>query len=325
MVNAKAMMKALRLTELAPAPTEELRIEASDMNRPGLQLSGFWEHFAYERPQILGLVETSYLRSLEPAIRQERLERFVSYDLPCIIICRHLAGMDDLIDMARARSIPVYRSDSDTTQLIVELIYYLNGALAPSTRMHGVLVEIYGVGVLITGNSGVGKSEAALELLKRGHRLVADDAVDIRRVSAGRLVGQAPEMVRNFMEIRGIGIINVATLFGIGSVMQSKSIDMVVHLEHWQQDKEYDRLGLTDAEDPGRGRALAADAHPAGTQPGRGARGGGAQPAPQAAGLQRGEGPGAALQRAHGQRLQRERLRRLTDILFLGGIFRWYT
>ena len=246
MVNAKAMMKALRLTELAPAPTEELRIEASDMNRPGLQLSGFWEHFAYERPQILGLVETSYLRSLEPAIRQERLERFVSYDLPCIIICRHLAGMDDLIDMARARSIPVYRSDSDTTQLIVELIYYVNGALAPSTRMHGVLVEIYGVGVLITGNSGVGKSEAALELLKRGHRLVADDAVDIRRVSAGRLVGQAPEMVRNFMEIRGIGIINVATLFGIGSVMQSKSIDMVVHLEHWQQDKEYDRLGLTD-------------------------------------------------------------------------------
>ena len=219
MVNAKAMMKALRLTELAPAPTEELRIEASDMNRPGLQLSGFWEHFAYERPQILGLVETSYLRSLEPAIRQERLERFVSYDLPCIIICRHLAGMDDLIDMARARSIPVYRSDSDTTQLIVELIYYLTGALAPSTRMHGVLVEIYGVGVLITGNSGVGKSEAALELLKRGHRLVADDAVDIRRVSAGRLVGQAPEMVRNFMEIRGIGIINVATLFGIGSVM----------------------------------------------------------------------------------------------------------
>ena len=246
MVNAKAMMKALRLTELAPAPAEELRIEASDMNRPGLQLSGFWEHFAYERPQILGLVETSYLRSLEPAIRRERLERFVSYDLPCIIICRHLAGMDDLIDMARARSIPVYRSDSDTTQLIVELIYYLNGALAPSTRMHGVLVEIYGVGVLITGNSGVGKSEAALELLKRGHRLVADDAVDIRRVSAGRLVGQAPEMVRHFMEIRGIGIINVATLFGIGSVMQSKSIDMVVHLEHWQQDKEYDRLGLTD-------------------------------------------------------------------------------
>ena len=246
MVNAKAMMKALRLTELAPAPTDSLKIEASDMNRPGLQLSGFWEHFAYERPQILGLVETSYLRSLEPAVRRERLERFVSYDLPCIIICRHLAGMDDLIEMARARSIPVYRSDSDTTQLIIELIYYLNGALAPSIRMHGVLVEIYGEGVLITGNSGVGKSEAALELLKRGHRLVADDAVDIRRVSAGRLVGQAPEMVRNFMEIRGIGIINVATLFGIGSVMQSKSIDMVVHLEHWQQDKEYDRLGLTD-------------------------------------------------------------------------------
>ena len=246
MVDAAAMVKALRLTELVPSQTGFLSIEASDINRPGIQLAGFWDHFADERPQIIGLVETSYLGSLDAATRRERLEKFTSYDLPCIIICRHLAGMDDLIDMARARSIPVYRSDSDTTQLIVELIYYLNGALAPSTRMHGVLVEIYGVGVLITGNSGVGKSEAALELLKRGHRLVADDAVDIRRVSAGRLVGQAPEMVRNFMEIRGIGIINVATLFGIGSVMQSKSIDMVVHLEHWQQDKEYDRLGLTD-------------------------------------------------------------------------------
>ena len=246
MVNAKAMMKALNLTELAPAPSEMLKIEASDMNRPGLQLSGFWEHFAYERPQILGLVETSYLRSLDPETRRERLKRFVSYDLPCIIICRHLAGMDDLIEMARERSIPVYRSDSDTTVLVVDLIYYLNRALAPSTRMHGVLVEIYGVGVLITGNSGVGKSEAALELVKRGHRLVADDAVDVRRVSESRLVGQAPETVRNFMEIRGIGIINVATLFGIGSVMQSKSIDMVVHLEHWQQDKAYDRMGLTD-------------------------------------------------------------------------------
>lgn len=246
MVYVKDMMKALRLTELAPAPSETLKIEASDMNRPGLQLSGFWQHFAYERPQVLGLVETSYLHSLPPDVRKERLERFVSYELPCIIICRRLEGMDDLIEMARARSIPVYRSDSDTTQLVVELIYYLNRALAPSTRMHGVLVEIYGVGVLITGNSGVGKSETALELVKRGHRLVADDAVDICRVSSGRLVGKAPEMVRNFMEIRGIGIINVATLFGIGSVMQSKSIDMVVHLEHWQQDKEYDRLGMDD-------------------------------------------------------------------------------
>lgn len=246
MVYVKDMMKALRLTELAPAPSDTLKIEASDMNRPGLQLSGFWQHFAYERPQVLGLVETSYLHSLPPDVRKERLERFVSYELPCIIICRRLEGMDDLIEMARARSIPVYRSDSDTTQLVVELIYYLNRALAPSTRMHGVLVEIYGVGVLITGDSGVGKSETALELVKRGHRLVADDAVDICRVSMGRLVGKAPEMVRNFMEIRGIGIINVATLFGIGSVMQSKSIDMVVHLEHWQQDKEYDRLGMDD-------------------------------------------------------------------------------
>ena len=246
MVTASAMVKALQLTELAPPPGPELKIETSDINRPGLQLAGFWKHFAHERPQILGLVETSYLHSLDPETRRERLTTFVSYDLPCIIICRRLEGMDDLIELARARHIPVYRSDVDTTKLVLDMIYFLNNALAPSTRMHAVLVEVYGVGVLITGDSGVGKSEAALELVKRGHRLVADDAVDIRRVGEKRLVGQAPEMVRHFMEIRGVGIIDVATMFGIGSVLQSRSIDMVVHLETWQQGKEYDRMGLAD-------------------------------------------------------------------------------
>ena len=246
MVNAAQMIKALKLTELVPSETGILPIEASDVNRPGLPFAGFWNHFAHERPQILGLVETSYLNSLDPETRRTRLEKFVGYDLPCIIICRRLEGMDDLIHMAAARRIPVYRSDVDTTKLVMDMIYFLNNHLAPRQTVHGVLVEIYGVGVLLTGESGVGKSEAALELVKRGHRLVADDVVDMRRVSDFRLIGEAPEMVRNLMEIRGIGIIDIATMFGIGSVMGTKSIDMIVHLEHWIKGKEYDRMGLDD-------------------------------------------------------------------------------
>lgn len=246
MVDAAAMVKALKLTELVPSQTGFLPIEASDINRPGIQLAGFWDHFADERPQIIGLVETSYLGSLDAATRRERLEKFTSYELPCIIICRGLGGLDDLIELARARKIPVYRTGESTTRLMIDIIYFLNNHLAPRTTMHGVLVEVYGVGVLLTGESGVGKSEAALELVKRGHRLVADDVVDIRRVSDNRLVGEAPEMIRHLMEIRGIGIIDVATMFGIGSVMRTRSIDLIVHLEHWVKGKEYDRVGTDE-------------------------------------------------------------------------------
>ena len=246
MVDAAAMVKALKLTELVPSQTGFLPIEASDINRPGIQLAGFWDHFADERPQIIGLVETSYLNSLDAATRRERLEKFVSYDLPYIIICLGLGGLDDLIEMARARKIPVYRTGESTTRLMIDIIYFLNNHLAPRTTMHGVLVEVYGVGVLLTGESGVGKSEAALELVKRGHRLVADDVVDIRRVSDNRLVGEAPEMIRHLMEIRGIGIIDVATMFGIGSVMRTRSIDLIVHLEHWVEGREYDRVGTDE-------------------------------------------------------------------------------
>ena len=246
MVDAAAMVKALKLTELVPSQTGFLPIEASDINRPGIQLAGFWDHFADERPQIIGLVETSYLGSLDAATRRERLEKFVSYELPCIIICRGLGGLDDLIELARARKIPVYRTGESTTRLMIDIIYFLNNHLAPRTTMHGVLVEVYGVGVLLTGESGVGKSEAALELVKRGHQLAADDVVDICRVSDDRLVGEAPEMVRHFMEIRGIGIIDIRAMYGVGSVILSKSIDMVIHMEKWDSTKEYDRLGLTE-------------------------------------------------------------------------------
>ena len=246
MVDEKMMVDTLALTVLVPSRTGTLPIERADINRPGLPFAGFWEHFADERPQILGLVEVSYLDSLDADTRRRRLKQFVSYDLPCIIVCRNLEGIDDMVALAAERQIPVYRTAHDTTRLVIDLIYFLNTYLAPRRTMHGVLVEVYGVGVLLTGESGVGKSEAALELVKRGHRLVADDVVDVRRVSENRLIGEAPETVRNLMEIRGIGIIDIATMFGIGSVMRSKSIDMIVHLEHWISGREYDRIGLDD-------------------------------------------------------------------------------
>ena len=246
MISEKKLVTALGLEVVVPSQDGTLPIEESDVCRPGLQLTGFWDYFAYERPQLFGKVEMAYLSTLDADTLAARLKTFFSFALPCVIVCRGLSIPEAMLACARERRIPVYRTQENTVRLEMAIINYLNTELAPRRTMHGVLVDVYGVGMLITGNSGVGKSEAALELVKRGHRLVADDAVDIRRVSAGRLVGQAPEMVRNFMEIRGIGIINVATLFGIGSVMLSKSIDMVVHLEHWQQDKEYDRLGLTD-------------------------------------------------------------------------------
>lgn len=246
MVNANAMVKALHLTELVPPPSNQLAIETSDINRPGLPLAGYWEYFAAERPQLLGMVETSYLNSLDKRTRRERLQKFVSYPLPCIIICRKVDGMEDLLDLAAGRNIPVYLADMDTTKFSVSLLYFLNNHLAQRTTKHGVLVDVYGVGILITGESGVGKSESALELVKRGHQLVADDVVEIRRVSDTRLVGEAPEILRHLMEIRGIGIIDICNMFGIGSVVSSKSIDMIVHLEQWQAGKEYDRLGLEE-------------------------------------------------------------------------------
>ena len=243
MVDAAMMVKALKLTELVPSSTGYLPIEASDVNRPGLPFAGFWEHFADERPQILGLVETSYLHSLDPETRKMRLQQFVSYDLPCIVICRRLEGMDDLIQMAAARKIPVYRSDVDTTKLVMDMIYFLNNHLAPRMTMHGVLAEVYGVGVLLTGESGVGKSENAMALLSRGHRLVADDAIDVRRIGRDQLIGTAPELIRYFMEIRGIGLVDARHMFGIGAVKQEQAIDLVVHFEPWDDDKVYDRLG----------------------------------------------------------------------------------
>jgi HPr kinase/phosphorylase len=246
MVKVSDLVEALQLETIVPARSKSLPIESSDINRPGLQFTGFWDYFAFERPQVLGKVEMTYLEMLDAKTRYERLSRFFSFDVPCVIICRNIRCFPEMEELAAARGIPVFRSTFVTTKVVLDMITFLNNYLAPRATRHGVLVDVYGVGIMITGESGVGKSEAALELVKRGHRLVADDVVDIRRVSDVRLVGESPEMVRHFMEIRGIGIIDISTMYGIGAVIRSKSIDMVVHLELWQQGKEYDRLGLTD-------------------------------------------------------------------------------
>ena len=250
MVREADFVKALQLERVIAPEGKTLPIEVANVNRPGLQLAGYWDFFGYERPQLLGKVEMTYLSMLDDATRRERLAKFFSYDLPCIIICRGLPCFDEMLVLAAARKIPIYRSLKETTRCEMEVITFLSDALAPRETRHGVLVDVYGSGLFITGNSGVGKSEAALELVKRGHRLVADDVVEIRRVSDVRLVGQAPELVRHFMEIRGVGIIDVATMYGVGAIIRSKSIDFEVHLELWKEGQEYDRLGLTDQYTP---------------------------------------------------------------------------
>lgn len=246
MIAEADFVKVLGLTRVLAPEGKQLPIEVSNTNRPGVQFANYWDFFPYERPQLLGKVEMTYLSQLDELTRRERLAKYFSYPLPCIIICRGYPCFDDMLVLAAARKIPIYSSPKETTQFELELITYLRNALAPRETRHGVLVNVFGAGLLITGNSGVGKSEAALELVKRGHQLVADDVVDIRKVEDNRLVGESPELVRHFMEIRGVGIIDVSVMYGAGAIMRSKTIDLIIHLEMWQADKEYDRLGLTD-------------------------------------------------------------------------------
>ncbi len=246
MVKESDFVKALGLERVLATDAKTLPIEVSNANRPGMQFADYWDFFAYERPQLLGKVEMTYLSKLDQGVRRARLKKYFSYPLPCIIISRGYPCFDEMKVFAAAHNVPIYSTQKETTQFELELIAFLRDYLAPRETRHGVLVNVYGTGILITGNSGVGKSEAALELIKRGHQLVADDVVDIRRVSDVRLVGESPELVRHFMEIRGVGIIDIATMYGVGAVIRSKSIDMEVHLEMWQAGKEYDRLGMTE-------------------------------------------------------------------------------
>ncbi|MEG0144822.1 MAG: HPr kinase/phosphorylase, partial [Clostridia bacterium] len=194
-------VKALDLDVQLPGATGEIDLESSDINRPGLPLSGYWEHFAYLRPQVIGTVEMGYMSSLSPEVLEERLAKLFSYPIPCVIVCHGMECLHEMVNAAKANGVPVYSTREETTVLVVKLINYLNNQLAPRITQHGVLIDVFGSGVLITGDSGVGKSETALELIKRGHRLVADDVVEIRRVSNDRLVGEAPDMIKYFMEI----------------------------------------------------------------------------------------------------------------------------
>lgn len=246
MINAEKFIREMELTVLSPSSATEWDVRSAELNRPGLQFVGYFDFFAHERPQVIGKVEMAYLDSLSDEVRVERLQHFFAYDMPCIIICRGMRPPEELLTMAKEHDVPVLATEMVTTKFFMRAINYLGRELAPRSTLHGVLVDVYGVGVLITGESGVGKSETALELVKRGHQLVADDVVDICRVNDNRLVGQSPENIRHFMEIRGIGIIDIRAMYGVSAVMTNRSIDMVIHLEPWKEKKSYDRLGLSE-------------------------------------------------------------------------------
>ena len=243
-----------------PAVTKEFHLEVvyastdytsvrptvEDVARPGLTLAGYFDHFEPKRLQVLGNMECSFLQKKTPLQRLEIFDQLFSFKIPALIVCRSLPIDDQCLEMAKKHDITILRTPEATSVFCSNLIYYLRKELAPSITQHGVLMEIYGEGVLLTGESGICKSEAALELLKRGHRLIADDAVDIRKIDSSRLVGSSPELIRNYIELRGIGIVNVAKLFGMGSVRSQKSIDLVVNIVPWNHQDAYDRLGLEE-------------------------------------------------------------------------------
>ena len=222
----------------------ELMIDENDVNRPGLQLMGFYEYFNPERIQIIGKMEFAYLSTIDEKTRHDRLQLLFSQRIPALIITRELPYFAEMLELAKEYEVPLLRSKESTSNFMSGLIAYLNLTLAPRITRHGVLIEIYGEGVFITGESGVGKSETAIELVKRGHRLVADDAVEIRKVSNISLVGSSPDNIRHFLELRGIGIINARRLFGIGAVKMTEKLDLVVELEQWNSEKVYDRMGV---------------------------------------------------------------------------------
>ena len=225
---------------------EKIQLTVADVARPGLQLAGYFDHFEPMRFQVMGNVETSYLQKLGDAERAMTYDRLLSYKIPALLIARDIPPDPQCLEMAKKHNVTLLSSNETTSSIVSAIIAYLKGALAPRVTRHGVLMEVYGEGVLIMGESGMGKSEAAIELLKRGHRMIADDAVEIRKVSGNVLMGSAPALIRDYVELRGIGIVNVAKLFGMGAVKPENHIDLVVNVVPWKEGEAYDRLGLED-------------------------------------------------------------------------------
>lgn len=246
-VRLTRLIEKMKLENLTPEiDVKDIRITQPDVNRPALQLTGYFEHFDSTRLEIIGFVEYSYMESMPDERKLEIYDEFMSYDVPAVVFCRELRPDPIFLKEAIAHRIPVLMTKKSTSAFMAEVIRWLNVKLAPCISVHGVLVDVYGEGLLITGESGIGKSEAALELVRRGHRLVTDDVVEIRKVSDDTLVGSAPDMLKHLIELRGIGVVDVKALFGASAVMDTQNIDLVIRLEDWDRDKEYDRLGLEE-------------------------------------------------------------------------------
>lgn len=244
-VKLSKIIDEFKLEEIY-VPNRDILIETADINRAGLQIAGFFDYFDPNRLQICGMVEYTYLSKFSLEEKLKKLNDLFSKGIPAFIITREMEIFPEIIEIAEKYQINILRTSLSTSSFTSALIAFLNVELAPRITRHGVLVEVYGEGILILGESGVGKSETAVELMKRGHRLVADDAVEIKRVSSKSLVGTSPEVIRHFIEMRGIGIVDVKKIFGMGAVKDTEKIDLIIHIEPWQKDKQYDRLGLTD-------------------------------------------------------------------------------
>lgn len=246
-VALESFVEKMNVKNLTPnVKLEGRQITQADINRPALQLAGFFDYFDHHRIQIIGQVEHTYMEKQGIEKSAAMMEKIMSYKVPGIVFCRDLPVAEEFLRLAEQHHVPILQSKSDTSAFSAEVTRWLKVELAPRISIHGVLVDIYGEGVLITGESGIGKSEVALELIHRGHRLVSDDVVEIKKVSDETLIGSAPDITRHFIELRGIGIIDAKTLFGVESVKNTQSIDLVIRLEEWNKEQEYDRMGLEE-------------------------------------------------------------------------------
>lgn len=246
-VELNKLIEKMHLENCTPdLETKNIKISQPDVNRPALQLAGFFDYFDSDRVQVIGHVENAYMQKMSENHGLGVISKLLDYKVPCIVFCRNIEVPAGLVELATQKGVPILRTAKTTSSFMAEVIRWLNVELAPRISIHGVLVDVYGEGILIMGESGIGKSEAALELIKRGHRLVTDDVVEIKKVSDDTLIGTAPDITRHFIELRGIGIIDVKTLFGVESVKNTQSIDLVIKLEEWDKNQEYDRLGLEE-------------------------------------------------------------------------------